>query len=109
MDLENVQKFLSVKGLYEGAVDGTIGEKSQKAVRKFQRTYGLNVDGVIGGNTKARIHSEIVQLQQFLAAGSRARFEGTADGTILQVRPILCCCAKFTYIYISMSANGMNH
>eukprot|EP01045_Picozoa_sp_COSAG04_P014303 COSAG04_NODE_1062_length_8500_cov_11.838353_6_plen_250_part_00 len=80
MDNENAQKYLAVKGLYEGAIDGSIGEMTQKAVMRFQRAHGLQVDGVIGGNTKRRIHEETVGLQQFLAAGKKGRFEGTSDG-----------------------------
>lgn len=35
--------------------DGITGEKTRKAVKAFQRKYGLQVDGVAGSITKAKI------------------------------------------------------
>lgn len=38
--------------LGEGGVDGRFGEDTEKAVRAFQKRYGLRVDGVVGSQTQ---------------------------------------------------------
>jgi len=43
------------------SVDGIIGEKTRKAVKAFQRKYGLQEDGVAGPITKAKIR-EILEV-----------------------------------------------
>jgi g-D-glutamyl-meso-diaminopimelate peptidase len=43
-----VQSLLSRIGYTAGAVDGSFGARTQEAVLRFQRAYGLTPDGVIG-------------------------------------------------------------
>jgi len=45
------QKHLADLKLYEGAIDGLAGPKTDAAVRQFQKMNGLKADGVIGNNT----------------------------------------------------------
>ena len=46
-----MQQELKKQGFYNGDVDGTFGEGTENAVKAFQRTHGLNVDGVAGPAT----------------------------------------------------------
>lgn len=46
-----IQEILSAAGHYSGAIDGNIGPNSVKAIKKFQKSHGLNPDGRIGYQT----------------------------------------------------------
>lgn len=46
-----VQTKLQSLGFYSGAVDGVFGPLTEQAVRDFQQSRGLAVDGVVGPNT----------------------------------------------------------
>ena len=41
------------------AVDGDFGEKTDKAVRSFQRTHGLTADGIVGPKTRLALYKAI--------------------------------------------------
>ncbi|WZL74424.1 spore cortex-lytic enzyme [Clostridiaceae bacterium 35-E11] len=49
------QQKLKQWGYYNGRVDGIYGSKTYSAVTRFQRKNGLNVDGVIGPNTRSAL------------------------------------------------------
>ena len=46
-----IQQKLKNLGYYKGNIDGIIGSQSLKAIKKFQKDYGLTVDGIVGKNT----------------------------------------------------------
>lgn len=46
-----IQKKLKNWGYYSGGIDGVYGYQTYTAVRKFQATNGLKVDGVVGSQT----------------------------------------------------------
>ncbi len=46
-----IQDKLKRWGYYDGAVDGIFGSATAKAVRSFQKSNGLTVDGIVGKNT----------------------------------------------------------
>lgn len=48
---KQVQQKLKDLGYYNGAIDGIFGTQTINAVKKFQRDYGLKVDGIVGRNT----------------------------------------------------------
>ena len=50
-----IQDKLKRWGYYDGQVDGVFGSATAKAVRYFQRTNGLAVDGIVGKNTLAAL------------------------------------------------------
>ncbi len=54
-DPKDIQRALSAAGYYQGSIDGKIGQKSQKAIKDFQRDHGLKADGVIGQKTWAEL------------------------------------------------------
>jgi hypothetical protein len=42
-----VQRRLASDGYYSGRIDGVIGRGTRRAIRAFERSHGLPVDGVI--------------------------------------------------------------
>ncbi len=53
--VKQLQLHLKTLKLYSGAVDGSFGTLTDKAVREYQRSCGLVVDGVVGARTWAKI------------------------------------------------------
>ena len=49
--VQEMQQALQNQGYYFGSADGYFGEGTENAVRSFQRTNGLDVDGVAGPAT----------------------------------------------------------
>ncbi len=49
--VKKAQRKLNQCGYSCGTVDGIIGNKTYKAIKKFQRNNGLKVDGVLGAKT----------------------------------------------------------
>ncbi|WP_409281089.1 NlpC/P60 family protein [Pseudomonas defluvii] len=49
--VRKIQKALIDKGFFPGEVDGIWGRRTIAAVKAFQKTMGLDVDGVVGPNT----------------------------------------------------------
>ncbi|MBE5771266.1 MAG: peptidoglycan-binding protein [Clostridiales bacterium] len=54
-DVRQVQRKLKDLGFYKGSVDGDFGEATEAAVKAFQKQYGLEADGKVGNNTKAKL------------------------------------------------------
>ena len=53
--IAGVQVALRAHGLYRGPIDGILGPQTDRAVRSFQRRRGLEVDGVTGPRTRAKL------------------------------------------------------
>ncbi len=54
-EVREIQKKLKDRGLYNIAVDGIYGKKTEEGVRKFQKQQGLAVDGIAGPQTLKRL------------------------------------------------------
>lgn len=52
-DVAALQVALRIRGTYSGGIDGILGPETQAAVRRFQRSKGLVVDGDPGPRTRA--------------------------------------------------------
>lgn len=46
-----IQTALKSAGFYSGSVDGKLGPQTMQALKEFQRSKGLNPDGVVGSKT----------------------------------------------------------
>lgn len=53
-----MQKMLDKLGYYSGNKTGNFGEKTEEAVKKFQKAMGLTADGVAGKRTLAAINAK---------------------------------------------------
>jgi hypothetical protein len=54
-DVQEIQKMLIKLKFYTGSADGVFGDGMERAVRSFQRTYHLRVDGIVGRQTYKKI------------------------------------------------------
>lgn len=50
-----IQLALKRAGCYDGPIDGKVGGKTTKAIKAFQRSRGLTVDGTVGPKTWAAL------------------------------------------------------
>ncbi|MFW6306612.1 MAG: peptidoglycan-binding domain-containing protein, partial [Bacillota bacterium] len=50
-DVAILQQKLKETGIYKGRVDGLYGSMTKNAVKKLQKNYGLDVDGIAGKKT----------------------------------------------------------
>jgi peptidoglycan hydrolase-like protein with peptidoglycan-binding domain len=50
-----LQGFLATRGYQVGQTDGIFGQLTHRAVRAFQRSRGLGIDGIVGLETRAAI------------------------------------------------------
>ena len=55
--ISQLQQLLKDKGFYKGTIDGEYGRGTEDAVRDFQKTSGLKVDGKAGQNTMQSLSS----------------------------------------------------
>ena len=51
LSAKQTQLALKSAGFYNGPVDGKFGRQTKEAVKAFQRSKGLNPDGVVGSKT----------------------------------------------------------
>ena len=56
-DVEYLQRRLNGIGFGSLVVDGIFGVATEEAVKKFQKYYGLTVDGIVGSQTWAKLES----------------------------------------------------
>jgi lipoprotein-anchoring transpeptidase ErfK/SrfK len=59
-DVKALQNKLANAGVYSGKTNGYYDDATEKAVRKLQARYGLEVDGVVGGNVLNALSGQIV-------------------------------------------------
>jgi LysM repeat protein len=63
-DVSVLQYLLTRSGVYTGALDGYLGAQTDAALKRYQRTLRLRVDGVVGTTTLAAIvHRERVPVR----------------------------------------------
>jgi soluble lytic murein transglycosylase-like protein len=53
VQVPGVQVALYRHGFYKGSIDGIAGPLTRRAIRRFQRSKGLEVDGIVGRRTRA--------------------------------------------------------
>jgi predicted GIY-YIG superfamily endonuclease len=57
--VKGLQRQLKQLGYYKGSQDGIYGPGTEEAVSEFQQDYNLNVDGVVGCKTQAKINQAL--------------------------------------------------
>jgi hypothetical protein len=81
------QRRLAELGLYDGAIDGLYGYKTEAAIRAFQRLNGLEVDGIIGPKTKAELFPEPFGNRDDWSAPTSGTWPTQADADNFYGRP----------------------
>jgi lipoprotein-anchoring transpeptidase ErfK/SrfK len=59
-DVKKLQSKLMDAGVYSGKKTGFYDADTEKAVRKLQAKYGLEVDGIVGGNVLNALSGQII-------------------------------------------------
>lgn len=54
------QDDLNTLGFGTGGLDGIFGSKTEEAVRNYQRSSGLTVDGIVGCNTWRALQEAVI-------------------------------------------------
>lgn len=62
--LQQALNKINAPGHNELVEDGLFGGKTEEAVRNFQEQYRLDIDGIVGPNTKGAIEEALVQLNK---------------------------------------------
>lgn len=57
--MAGVQKALTSLGHDAGAADGKDGPKTQQAVREFQASLSIKIDGIVGPETRQSLMEEL--------------------------------------------------
>lgn len=78
MDISTIQRKLNELGYDCGVVDGVKGTKTRESIRNFQMDYGLNIDGIVGPETKNRLES--VDLSSIQKKLKQLGYDCTTDG-----------------------------
>lgn len=50
-EVKELQDRLKLSGFYIGAIDGVFGSETETAVKNFQKSAEIKVDGVVGPET----------------------------------------------------------
>ena len=53
--VEHLQRSLTDLNYSPGTIDGVFGFATERAVKNFQATHGLHIDGIVGPNTWAAL------------------------------------------------------
>ena len=59
--VKGLQNALKARGYDFGAIDGVFGSATTRAVKQFQREFGLDEDGIAGPNTREALNVCVVQ------------------------------------------------
>lgn len=103
-DVKELQKKLISAGVYEGKKTSVYDADTEKAVRRLQAKYGLEVDGIVGGNVLNVLSGQIVvdlgDLQLYLYR----------DGQLVKSYPVAVGQPKYptptgSYVVTSMQMN----
>ena len=76
-NIKAVQTRLATLGYYAYKVDGIWGSRTKKAVKKFQRDYGLTADGIVGARTEKAL--------KITLAGKSSRSNNTVSSANLDL------------------------
>lgn len=78
-EVKAVQKRLKELGYLTGTADGVFGEKTEEAVKAFQKRNGLTADGVVGESTRKVLDSSSAKKAETgTSAGSSSGSSGTS-------------------------------
>jgi peptidoglycan hydrolase-like protein with peptidoglycan-binding domain len=80
-DVLKMQKALKQAGYGGGGTDGVFGAKTKAAVRAYQKSHHLAVDGVVGKNTSGKLARNADGFDGVAKHKTRAPVSGTASAS----------------------------
>ena len=80
-DVKEVQQALIILGYLKGSADGIFGNRTENAVRSFQRKNKLNVDGLVGSKTKELLLSKVSVTSSSSGGNSGSSSSGSNSST----------------------------
>jgi len=85
-EMQSIQKRLNELGYDVGTADGVNGQQTVQAIKKFQEGYDLDVDGMVGPNTRQALNSiSLINVQQKLKQlGFNCNTNGVRDDNTIQ-------------------------
>lgn len=84
-DVEKLQNYLNQVGDYGLTVDGKYGPKTQEAVKKYQSSNNLTVDGIAGNQTWGSLSDAVTKLSS--SSGSTSGTTGGDSQNTAQAAP----------------------
>ena len=78
-EVKAVQKRLKELGYLTGSADGVFGEKTEEAVKAFQKRNGLTADGVVGKQTKEKLNSSSAKKAESADANDNTESESSKE------------------------------
>ncbi|WP_420470654.1 peptidoglycan-binding protein [Brevundimonas sp. FT23042] len=91
MTVIEIQQALAQLGFDPGPADGDYGDRTTAAVRRFQRKYGLKVDGVAGKDTRGALRQALSGLKatDAVAATTAVVLDARSEKNLTGVHPDL--------------------
>lgn len=83
--VKTLQTYLKKWGYYSKSIDGDYGYYTEQAVMKYQRNYGLSVDGYFGPES-AKKFNKVVEDKEQNDNKNRTTKEGTLDCTGIELK-----------------------
>lgn len=80
MTIKQIQALLTYLGYNPGAVDGADGANTQAAVKRFQTTEGMGVDGIAGSKTQAALLAAVAAGRVYVPPDDASGIGGTSGG-----------------------------
>jgi peptidoglycan hydrolase-like protein with peptidoglycan-binding domain len=80
-DVIALQRLLSERGFYNGALDGIKGAQTTASITAAQRSYGLTADGIAGAQTLAALQREARPIRPTISAVPAAPTRSTVTVT----------------------------
>ncbi|MEX1207783.1 MAG: peptidoglycan-binding protein [Acidimicrobiia bacterium] len=89
--VRELQAFLKAIGYAPGPIDGVYGSKTEKAVKKFQRSRDLPADGIVGSQTLSEVATiaTAAQYAEFLRLEARVLRAGVSGSDVRQLQQLL--------------------
>lgn len=79
---KRIQMELKYRGFYSGNIDGSFGPGTEAAVKTFQKSVGITVDGIVGTGTLAKLKNRKGSYCEYDVVGATPFFNGAYDNAV---------------------------
>ena len=80
--IQRIQMELEARGFYTGDIDGSFGPATETAVKAFQKSVGLSVDGIVGKKTLAKLADRNGSYAAYDVAGATPFFNAVYNNAV---------------------------